>query len=197
MTSCLPIHPLALFVQHIMNALAPGGRVATIMKEGLLFGSQSALVNIRRKLVDEFDVQAVISLPNGVFNPYSGAKTSILVFRKPKDETAPTTSRVWFYEVKSDGRDLGATRRLIDENDGDLPNMLARWRGEKDKESDQSWWADVVEIRANGYNLSASRYRPFEAKAVEHEDPVVLINQLLELEQEIQQELDELLVMVG
>jgi type I restriction enzyme M protein len=187
----------ALFVQHIMNALAPGGRVATIMKEGLLFGSQSALVNIRRKLVDEFDVQAVISLPNGVFNPYSGAKTSILVFRKPRGETAPTTSRVWFYEVKSDGRDLGATRRLIDENDGDLPDMLARWRGEKDKESDQSWWADVDEIRANGYNLSASRYRPFEAEAVEHEDPVALINQLLELEQEIQQGLDELLVMVG
>lgn len=187
----------ALFLQHIMNALAPDGRVATIMKEGVLFSSQSALVNIRRKLVDEFEVQAVISLPNGVFNPYSGAKTSILVFRRPKDETASTTSRVWFYEVKSDGRDLGATRRLIDENDGDLPDMLARWRGEEDKESDRSWWADVGEIRANDYNLTASRYRPFEAEAVEHEDPVVLINQLLELEQEIRQGLDGLLATVG
>lgn len=187
----------ALFLQHIMNALAPDGGVATIMKEGVLFGGQSALVNIRRKLVDEFDVQAVISLPNGVFNPYSGAKTSILVFRKPKDETAPTTSRVWFYEVKSDGRDLGATRRLIDDHDGDLPDMLTRWRGEKDKESSKSWWAGVKEIRANNYNLSASRYRPFETEAVEHEDPAVLINRLLELEQEIQQGLDELLKMVG
>jgi type I restriction enzyme M protein len=187
----------ALFLQHIMNALAPGGRVATIMKEGLLFGGQSALVNIRRKLVDEFEVQAVISLPNGVFNPYSGAKTSILVFRKPKDETTPTTSQVWFYEVKSDGRDLGVTRRPIDDHDGDLPDMLERWRGEKDKESDRSWWADVDEIRANNYNLTASRYRPFEVKAVEHEDPVMLINRLLELEQEIQQGLDGLLVMVG
>jgi len=187
----------ALFLQHIMNVLAPDGRVATIMKEGVLFGGQSALINIRRKLVDEFDVQAVISLPNGVFNPYSGAKTSILVFRNPKDETGPTTSRVWLYEVKSDGRDLGTTRRLIDNHDGDLRDMLARWRGEEDKESDRSWWADVDKIRANNYNLTASRYRPFEAEAVEHEDPTVLINRLLELEQEIQQGLDDLLKMVG
>jgi len=75
--------------------------------------------------------------------------------------------------------------------------MLARWRGEMDKESDKSWWADVNKIRANDYNLTASRYRPFEAEAVEHEDPVVLINQLLELEQEIRQGLDGLLAMVG
>jgi type I restriction enzyme M protein len=185
-----------LFLQHIMNALAPGGRVATIMKEGVLFSGQSVLVNLRRKLVDEFDVQAVISLPNGVFNPYSGAKTSILVFRRPKNETAPTTSRVWFYEVKGDGRDLGVTRRLIDDHDGDLPDMLDRWQGKKDKESDRSWWADVNEIRANYYNLTAARYAPFEHATVEYEDPNVLINQVVELETEILQGLKELLVMV-
>jgi type I restriction enzyme M protein len=186
-----------LFLQHIMNSLAPGGRAATIMKEGVLFGGQSALVNLRRELVDKFDVQAIISLPNGVFNPYSGAKTSILVFSKPEGEVSPTTSRVWFYDLKSDGRDLGATRRLIDDHDGDLRDMLQRWRGEKDKDSDKSWWVDVDEIRAHDYNLSASRYRPFEAETTEHKDPAVLINQLLELEQEIQHGLDELLVMVG
>jgi len=186
----------ALFIQHMMNAVKPGGRVATVMKEGLLFGGQTALHNIRRKLVEQFDVKAVISLPNGVFNPYSGAKTSILVFRRLRSEE-PTTRRVWFYDLHSDGRDLGATRRPIDDHDGDLPDMLARWRYEKPRESEQSWWADVDTIRANDYNLTAARYAPFEYAATEHEDPDVLINQVMELETEILHGLEELLVMVG
>lgn len=186
----------ALFTQHLMTALKPGGRAATVIKEGLLFGGQSALRNIRRRLVDDFNVQAVISMPNGVFNPYSGAKTSILVFRKPRPGE-PTTRRVWFYDLRSDGRDLGATRRQIDDHDGDLPDMLARWRHEKPHESEQSWWAEVKTIHANDYNLTAARYAPFEQAATEYEDPDVLINQVMELETEILQGLEELLVIVG
>jgi len=135
-------------------------------------------------------------MPNGVFNPYSGAKTSILVFRKPRPGE-PTTRRVWFYDLHSDGRDLGATRRPLDDHDGDLPDMLARWREEDPRESAQSWYADVETIRANDYNLTASRYAPFEHAAAEHEDPDVLINQVMELETEILQGLEELLAMVG
>jgi len=207
----------ALFLQHMMNALRPGGRAAVVLKEGLLFDSKKMLRNICRKLVEQFEVLAVISLPNGVFNPYSGAKTSIVVFRKPLGRDDVRTSKVWFYRVESDGRDLGATRRPLPdfETDGDLQDMVQRWpytwRHEKDGgvrailkaddlkkfESEKSWWATVEEIRKTDYNLTAGRYCPHRAEAVEHEKPEVLINRLLELEEEITDDLRQLLAMVS
>ncbi len=207
----------ALFIQHMMSALRPGGRAAVVIKEGLLFDSKKMLRNICRKLVEQFDVLAVISLPNGVFNPYSGAKTSIIVFRKPLGKDDVRTSKVWFYRVDSDGRDLGATRRPLPDfaTDGDLEYMVSlfpyTWRHEKDGgvrailkaddlkqfESEKSWWATIEQIRATDYNLTAGRYCPHQAEAVEHEKPEVLINRLLELEEEIKSDLQELLALVS
>jgi type I restriction enzyme M protein len=206
----------ALFIQHMMNALRPGGRAAVVIKEGLLFDSKKMLRSICRKLVEQFEVLAVISLPNGVFNPYSGAKTSIVVFRKPLGRDDVRTSKVWFYRVESDGRDLGATRRPLPDfdTDGDLEHMVSlfpyTWRHEKDGgvrailksddlkqfESEKSWWATLDQIRATDYNLTAGRYCPHQAEAVEHEKPEVLINRLLELEEEIRADLQELLTLV-
>ena len=206
----------ALFIQHMMNALRPGGRAAVVLKEGLLFDSKKMLRNICRKLVEQFEVLAVISLPNGVFNPYSGAKTSIVVFRKPLGKEDVRTSKVWFYRVESDGRDLGATRRPLPDfaTDGDLEHMVSlwpyTWRREKDGgvrailkaddlkqfESEKSWWATIEQIRATDYNLTTGRYCPHQAEAVEHERPEVLINRLLELEEEIKEDLQELLALV-
>jgi len=207
----------ALFIQHMMNALRPGGRSAVVLKEGLLFDSRNMLRNICRKLVEQFEVLAVISLPNGVFNPYSGAKTSILVFRKPLGKDDVRTSKVWFYRVESDGRYLGATRRPLPDfaTDGDLERMVSlfpySWRREEDGsvrailkaddlkkfESEKSWWATIEQIRAKNYNLTAGCYCPHEAEAVEHEKPEVLINCLLELEEEITDDLRQLLAMVS
>jgi len=207
----------ALFIQHMMNALKPGGRAAVVLKEGLLFDSKKMLRKICRRLVEEFEVLAVLSLPNGVFNPYSGAKTSIVVFRRPLGKDDARTSRVWFYRVESDGRDLGATRRPLPdfETDGDLEHMVSlwpyRWRHErnggvkailksdkpKDFESNKSWWASVQEIRKTGYNLTAGRYCPHQAEAVEHEKPEVLINRLLDMEDEVKNDLQELLALVS
>lgn len=207
----------ALFLQHMMNALRPGGRAAVVLKEGLLFDSKKMLRNICRKLVEQFEVLAVISLPNGVFNPYSAAKTSIVVFRKPLGRDDVRTSRVWFYRVESDGRDLGATRRPLPDfaTDGDLGHMVSlwpyTWRHEKDGgvraipkaddlkqfESEKSWWATVEAIRKTDYNLTAGRYCPHQAEAIEHERPEVLINRLLELEEEITEDLRQLLAMVS
>jgi type I restriction enzyme M protein len=207
----------ALFIQHMMNALRPGGRSAVVLKEGLLFDSKKMLRNICRKLVEQFEVLAVISLPNGVFNPYSGAKTSILVFRKPLGKDDVRTSKVWFYRVESDGRDLGATRRPLPDfdTDGDLEHMVSlfpyTWRHERDGgvrailkaddlkkfESEKSWWATIEQIRATDYNLTAGRHCPHQAEAVEHEKPEVLINRLLELEEEITDDLRQLLAMVS
>jgi len=207
----------ALFLQHMMNALRAGGRAAAVLKEGLLFDSKKMLRNICRKLVEQFEVLAVISLPNGVFNPYSGAKTSIVVFRKPLGKDDVRTSKVWFYRVESDGRDLGLTRRPLPDfdTDGDLEHMVSlfpyTWRHERDGgvrailkaddlkkfESEKSWWATIEQIRSTDYNLTAGRYCPHQAVAVEHEKPEVLINRLLELEEEITDDLRQLLAMVS
>jgi type I restriction enzyme M protein len=201
----------------MMNALKPGGRAAVVVKEGLLFDSKGQLRKICRKLVEQFELLAVISLPNGVFNPYSGAKTSVLVFRRPLNREDARTSKVWFYRVESDGRDLGATRRKLPdfETDGDLEQMVTlfpyRWQSDpnggvrailRDEdtsqfESNQSWWADLEAIRATDYNLTVGRYCPHQAEAVEYEKPAILINRLLELEAEITTDLQELLGMVS
>jgi type I restriction enzyme M protein len=192
----------AVFLQHMMNALKPGGRCATVMKEGLLFSnSPHSLVNIRRRLVDEFNVIAVISLPSGVFLPYTGSKTSILVFQKPKDAAAPRTKEVWFYRIEDDGFELGATRRPLSEAAargelaGDLPDCLAKFR--KREESERSWLVPVETIRANDYNLTAGRYSPYKTEETEYEDPSVLVSQLIELEEEIAQGLKELSALIG
>lgn len=206
----------ALFIQHMMNALCPGGRAAVVLKEGLFFDSKRMLRMICRRLVEQFEVLAVLSLPNGVFNPYSGAKTSVVIFRRPLGKGDVRTSKVWFYRVESDGRDLGATRRPLPDigTDGDLADIAAlwpyTWRHEKEGgvkaipksdnlkqfESKKSWWAAVEDIRKNEYNLTAGRYCPHQAEAVEHEKPEVLINRLLELEEEIKTDLQDLLTLV-
>jgi type I restriction enzyme M protein len=206
----------ALFIQHMMNALRPGGRAAVVLKEGLLFDSRAMLRKICRKLVEEFEVLGVISLPKGVFNPYSGVKTSIVVFRRPLGRDDARTSKVWFYDVQSDGRDLGATRRPLRDfaTDGDLAHMVSlwpyTWRHERaggvrallrDEElgkfeSERSWWTDIQHVRDTHYNLTAGRYCPHAAKTVDHEPPQVLINRLLELEDDIQTDLQDLLALV-
>jgi type I restriction enzyme M protein len=187
-----------------------------VLKEGLLFDSKKMLRKICRKMVEQFEVLGVISLPNGVFNPYSGAKTSIVVLRRPLGRDDVRTSRVWFYRVESDGRDLGATRRPLPDfgTDGDLDHVVSlwpyTWRHEKDGgvrailkaddlkqfESERSWWATIEDIRKTDYNLTAGRYCPHQAAAVEHEKPEVLINRLLDLEEEIKTDLQDLLILV-
>jgi type I restriction enzyme M protein len=203
----------AVFTQHIYNALKQGGRAAFVIKEGLLFDNKNVLQRIRRKLVEQFQVLAVISLPNGVFNPYSGAKTSVLVIRRPigKDDKHPT-DHIWFYNVESDGRDLGATRRPLRDfaTDGDLADMVARFPYNFQKtypvlKAGQDvtkfglkwWWTSIERIRNNNYNLTAGRYNPNVAATVEHEDPRELINRLLDMETEIRSDLEELLEMIS
>ena len=202
----------ALFTQHMLNALKPGGRAAFVIKEGMLFGAQKVLRAICKKMVEHYQVLAVISLPNGVFNPYSGAKTSVLVIRRPKRKDEEKPDRVWFYQVESDGRDLGATRRLLADidTDGDLQDMVERFPyrfaksvpslkpdGEANAESEKSWWASIEDIRKNNYNLTVGRYCLHQAEAEEHEPPEVLINRLLDLERDIQGDLEELLAMIS
>jgi len=201
-----------LFLGVVMESLAPGGRAAVIVPEGLLFGSTSGHVELRRKLVEEFDLQAVVSLPAGVFKPYAGVKTAILIFRKPANDKS--TRRVWFYEVKNDGFDpdkiLGGGRQATPEKN-DLPTLIAQWREFKATGFEQPpgvetgtlldagtpeptcWWAKVETIAENDYNLGAGRYKPQTIENAPQEDPADLIRETLAIEREIAGGLEKLL----
>jgi type I restriction enzyme M protein len=209
-----------LFLALMMRSLAPGGRCAVVVPEGALFGSTSAHKDLREKLLREFELLAVVSLPAGVFKPYAGVKTSVLVFRRPRTEVAKETAatkRVWFYEVKNDGYDpdkiQGGGRPETPEKN-DIPGLLATWAEYKASKFEQPpgveagavlpagseeprcWWAPLDAIAQNEWNLAASRYKPRVAEAVPQEDPAALIREVLAIEKEITEGLEKLLAEV-
>jgi type I restriction enzyme M protein len=137
-----------LFVQHIMTNLAKGGRAAIIVPEGVLFRS-GPNEKLRQKLLTEFNVHTVLSLPAGCFLPYTGVKTNVVFFNREKD--GKTTESVWFYELTNDGFELKGTRKPIDGSQ--IPDFLAKWEGRV--EGDHSWVVPLSEIEGKGWDLSA------------------------------------------
>ena len=187
-----------LFIRFMLNQLKPGGRCGVVVPEGVLFGSTGAHRELRRQLVENNTVEAVLSLPGGVFQPYSGVKTSVLVFRKGGE-----TDRVMFLHAENDGYKLDANHdRPIDADD--LPDLIAAFRDRRERwqewrsrdteaEWGENWWfADAEALRAADYNLSANRWRPASRRRVEHRDPMELIDELRAIETEILEELDQL-----
>lgn len=205
-----------LFLAIMMDALAPGGRCAVVVPEGLLFGSTEAHVDLRKKLVTEFHIQAVISLPAGVFKPYAGVKTSVLVFSKPNNQellTNNSRSVVWFYEIKNDGYDpdkVSGGGRVETANENGIPGLLDAWAIykaggfqnppgpeantllEAGASEPSCWWAAMDRIADTGYSLSAATYKPSMPSRSNEEDPLELVDQLLELETAITTGLQEL-----
>ncbi len=203
-----------LFLGVMMEALAPGGRGAVVVPEGLLFGSTTAHVDLRRKLMEDYDLLAVISLPAGVFKPYAGVKTGVLVFRRPVSEDARRVRKVWFYEVRADGYDpdkiTGGGRPETPERN-DIPDLLRRWKAYKSSdfqeapgveagtlleagsEEPRCWWATAEVVAGNDYNLAAGRYKPQVAEKASEEDPAELIQEVLAIEREIVDGLEKLL----
>ena len=187
-----------LFLQYMLNHLKAGGRCGVVVPEGVLFGSTGAHRELRRRLVENNTVEAVLSLPGGVFNPYSGVKTSVLVFRK-----GGVTERVMFLHADNDGFKLDANHdQPIDEDD--LPDLIeafhereargAAWRN-RDPDTDWTakwWFAEADAIRAADFNLSANRHRPQSRARVEHRDPLEILDELRAIETEILGEIDEL-----
>ena len=206
-----------LFLSLMLRSLAPGGRCAVVVPEGALFGSTKAHKELRQKLLREYELQAVVSLPAGVFKPYAGVKTSVLVFRRPAKEPGAgqtATKQVWFYEIRNDGYDpdkIQGGGRPETPADNDIPDLLAAWADYKasrfqeppgaeanallDSGSEQPrcWWAPFEAIADNDYNLAASRYRPRLAEPVPDEDPAELIREVLAIEKEITTGLEKLL----
>lgn len=203
-----------LFLGVMMEALAPGGRCAVVVPEGLLFGSSSAHVELRRKLIEDYELLAVVSLPAGVFKPYAGVKTGVVVFRRPTDAKSKKTDKVWFYDVRADGYDpdkiTGGGRPETPERN-DIPDLLVQWTRykksgfkktpgieagtllETGSREPRCWWAPIRNIAENDYNLAAGQYRPQIAEKPSEEKPEQLIREMLEIERDIIAGLEKLL----
>ena len=177
-----------LYIELIYRLLNNGGKAAIIVPNGILFGSSKAHKQARELLLDKCSLEAVISMPSGVFKPYSGVGTAVLVFRKTGQ-----TKEVWFYEMASDGYSLDDKRTLID-GKGDIPDIIEKFRAKA--VSDKSIVVPFDKIKTNEYNLSISQYREIKHEEIKYEPPKKIIEKALKLEQEIAQELEELKKMV-
>ncbi|RIK17080.1 MAG: DNA methyltransferase [Acidobacteria bacterium] len=181
-----------LFLALFLKLLKPGGRAAVIVPDGVLFGSTKAHKELRRILVEEQKLDAVVKLPSGVFKPYAGVSTAILFFTKTN---SGGTEDVWFYDVRADGFSLDDKRNPVEAND--LPDVRERWATRATTERDrarteQSFTVPKDEIVAQGYDLSLNRYKEVEHEEVEHRPPLEIIAEVEELEAEIAEGLDEL-----
>jgi type I restriction enzyme M protein len=180
-----------LFVALFTRMLTVGGRCASIVPDGVLFGNSTGHKAIRKELIDHQRLQAVISMPSGVFQPYSGVSTAILIFTKTN---AGGTDNVWFYDMKADGYSLDAKRDEVKEND--IPDVIARYKNltaEANRtRKEQSFLVPVEEIQANDYDLSINKYKEVERMKVEYEEPAVIIGRIKTLETEINSALSDL-----
>ena len=184
-----------LFLALFLRMLKTGGRCACIVPDGVLFGSSKAHQSIRKELIENHQLRAVISMPSGVFKPYAGVSTAVLVFTKTG---AGGTDKVWFYDMKADGFSLDDKRTEVKEND--IPDIIARFHNlnaEVDrKRTEQSFFVPKAEIAANGYDLSINKYKETEYVPVEYPSTTEILSDLHELEMEITKGLAELEEMV-
>jgi type I restriction enzyme M protein len=181
-----------LFVALFIRMLNMGGRCACIVPDGVLFGSTKAHKSLRKELVENQNLQAIISMPSGVFKPYAGVSTAILIFTKTN---AGGTDKVWFYDMKSDGFSLDDKRNNLG-NDGDIIDIINRFHSlEKEvdrKRTEQSFLVDKEEIINNDYDLSISSYKVIEYEKVEYEKPWVIMARLDELALDLSSKMEEL-----
>lgn len=183
-----------LFTERIFNMLKMGGTAAVIVPQGVLFGSGKAFVAARKKLVEEAELKAVISLPSGVFKPYAGVSTAILLFTKGGE-----TKHTWFYDLQSDGYSLDDKRNKL-EGFGDLQDVAERFRKrdiKKDRDRTQKWFfVEKQEVAGSAYDLSLNKYKKEVYEELTFEKPKSIINNLDKIEIKIQAGLDEIRKMV-
>ena len=185
-----------LFVALFIRLLRVGGRCACIVPDGVLFGSSNAHKNLRKELIENQYLEGVISMPSGVFKPYAGVSTAILVFTKTN---AGGTDKVWFYDMKSDGYTLDDKRQPIDE--GDIPDIIERFHN-KEKEIDrerteQSFMVTKQEIVDNDYDLSINKYKKIEYVAKEYPPTEEILAEIEKLNAQIVEETAELRKLLG
>ena len=180
-----------LFLALFLRMLRVGGRCACIVPDGVLFGSSKAHKAIRKALVEGNRLEAMISMPSGVFKPYAGVSTGILIFTKTGHGG---TDKVWFYDMQADGYSLDDKRSPVEEND--IPDIIARFKNpeaENDRQrTEKSFFVPKEEIVGNDYDLSINKYKQIEYKPVEYPPTSEIMVKLDELEKEIASEMDTL-----
>jgi len=183
-----------LFVNRMINLLRIGGRAGVIVPSGVLFSSSKAHMQLRKMLIERCDLQAVVSMPSGVFKPYAGVSTAAIIFVK-----GGQTEHVWFYDMQADGYSLDDKRDKVDEND--IPDAIKRWK-ERDPSRDtdrkaKAFCVPVQEIKDNNYDITINRYKEVEYEEVEYDPPKVILQRLRTLEDEIRSDLDALEEVLG
>lgn len=185
-----------LFLALFLRILKPGGRCASIVPDGVLFGSTGGHKSIRKEIVENHKLEAIISMPSGVFKPYAGVSTAIMIFTKTG---TGGTDKVWFYDMKADGYSLDDKRNPIEDND--IPDIIERFNNldkkANRKRTDQSFFVDVKEIRENGYDLSINKYKEIEYEEVAYETPSIILERIKLVEEEITQGLKKLESMIS
>ncbi len=185
-----------LFVALFLRMLRKGGRCSCIVPDGVLFGTTKAHRALRQELVEKHQLQAVISMPSGVFKPYAGVSTAVLVFTKTG---AGGTDQVWFYDMKADGFSLDDKRTPIAAND--IPDIIARFhnpQAETDRQpTEQSFLVEKAAIVANDYDLSINRYKEVVYEKVEYDPPQVIMDRLDKLSLDIAAKMAELRRLIG
>ena len=173
-----------LFMSLFLRMLEVGGRCASIVPDGVLFGTSKAHIALRKELVDHQQLHAIISMPSGVFKPYAGVSTAVIIFTKTNHAD---TDKVWFYDMRADGFSLDDKRNQIDEND--IPDIIARYHnlaGEAERtRKDQSFLVSVEEIRENDYSLAINKYKEVEREKVVYDAPEVILKRFEQLQSEI------------
>lgn len=178
-----------LFAERIFTLLKTGGTAGIIVPQGVLFGSGGAFVEARKKLVEEAELKAVVSLPGGVFKPYAGVATAILIFTR-----GGRTEHTWFCEVENDGFSLDDKRQRV--TGSELPNVVEQWNARDSQQpvdrKAKHFFVPVQEIRDKDYDLSFNRYHEAEHDETEYEEPRVILQRLKVLEEKIQQGISEI-----
>jgi type I restriction enzyme M protein len=182
-----------LFVAQILRLLKNGGKTAIIVPDGVLFGSSKAHQQLRQHLIENNELQGVVSLPSGVFKPYAGVSTAILFITK-----GSVTDHVWFYDLQADGFSLDDKRTAIKDND--IPALVEQYKSrdkaladtEQNDKTQKSFWVSKADIVANKYDLSINRYKETVHVEEKYDDPKVILKQLMTLESEIMTDLKEL-----
>ena len=180
-----------LFIGLILELLKSGGRAGVIVPDGVLFGASNAHESLRKEIIDKHKLDGIISMPSGVFKPYTGVSTAILFFTKTG---IGGTDKVWFYDMEADGLSLDDKREKIKDNDTE--DIIARFHKLEDEDkrerTEKSFLVPVEEIRENGYDLSINRYKEMVYDEVEYEEPEVIVEKIRGLEEDILLGLEEI-----
>ena len=168
-----------------------GGRCAVIVPDGVLFGTSNAHKQLRKEIIENHNLQGIISMPSGVFKPYAGVSTAVLLFTKTG---VGGTDKVWFYDMQADGYSLDDKRTKIEDNDiDDIINRFSNLENENErKRTEKSFFVSKEEIVENDYDLSINKYKEIEYEEIVYEKPEVIIEKIKELEKEITLGLEEL-----